>query len=166
MENCIRANLDTPIDIAGLQRFAGDIELGALAPLPPVADSRPERVAVIDNACPHAGGNLSGGEVFENVVTCPWHHWEIDLSTGQCVHKQLARIGRYDAEIRDGAVWMRWRVTYRHPDVPDVVLEGESTAHYDGDRIARLEDRMEEASVKQALEILGANADRLKPVGG
>jgi len=47
MENCIRGNLDTPIDIAGLQRFAGDIELGTLAPLPEVVEARGEKVAVL-----------------------------------------------------------------------------------------------------------------------
>ena len=47
MENCTRGNLDTPIDIAGLQRFAGDIELGTLAPLPVPADGREEKVAVL-----------------------------------------------------------------------------------------------------------------------
>jgi NADPH-dependent glutamate synthase beta subunit-like oxidoreductase len=47
MEHCTRAELDTPIDIAGLQRFAGDVELGTLAPLPEVADERSQRVAVL-----------------------------------------------------------------------------------------------------------------------
>jgi len=47
MENCTRANLDTPIDIAGLQRFAGDFELGSLAPLPEPAESRGKNVAVL-----------------------------------------------------------------------------------------------------------------------
>jgi glutamate synthase (NADPH) small chain len=47
MERCTRAELDTPIDIAGLQRFAGDSELGTLAPLPEIAKKRDERVAVI-----------------------------------------------------------------------------------------------------------------------
>ena len=47
MENCTRGNLDTPIDIAGLQRFAGDIELGTLAPLPVSAEGRTEKVAVL-----------------------------------------------------------------------------------------------------------------------
>ncbi len=47
MENCTRGNLDTPIDIAGLQRFAGDVELGTLAPLPPLPPDRDERVAVL-----------------------------------------------------------------------------------------------------------------------
>jgi glutamate synthase (NADPH/NADH) small chain len=47
MEHCVRGDLDTPIDIAGLQRFAGDIELGTLAPLPVVAERGGGRVAVI-----------------------------------------------------------------------------------------------------------------------
>jgi glutamate synthase (NADPH/NADH) small chain len=47
MEHCTRANLDSPIDIAGLQRFAGDIELGMLAPLPEVPCTTTGRVAVI-----------------------------------------------------------------------------------------------------------------------
>ncbi len=47
MEHCTRAELDSPIDIAGLQRFAGDVELGTLAPLPEMADERGERVAVL-----------------------------------------------------------------------------------------------------------------------
>ncbi len=47
MEHCTRANLDSPIDIAGLQRFAGDIELGTLAPLPEVPCTTAGRVAII-----------------------------------------------------------------------------------------------------------------------
>ncbi|MBD3348524.1 MAG: NAD(P)-binding protein [Candidatus Eisenbacteria bacterium] len=46
MERCTRAALDTPIDIAGLQRFAGDVELGETAPLPEIG-RREGRVAVI-----------------------------------------------------------------------------------------------------------------------
>ncbi len=47
MEHCTRAKLDSPIDIAGLQRFAGDVELGTLAGLPAEVEERSERVAVV-----------------------------------------------------------------------------------------------------------------------
>jgi NADPH-dependent glutamate synthase beta subunit-like oxidoreductase len=47
MENCTRANLDVPIDIAGLQRFAGDVELGTVAPLPEEAPRARGKVAVV-----------------------------------------------------------------------------------------------------------------------
>ncbi len=66
----------------------------------------PERVLVIDNACPHAGGNLSSGEVDGNVVTCKWHQWQFDLDTGVCIHSDRARVQRFPAEVRDGVVWV------------------------------------------------------------
>jgi NADPH-dependent glutamate synthase beta subunit-like oxidoreductase len=47
MENCVRGELDAPIDIAGLQRFAGDVEIGTLAPLPDIPPRRKQRIAVI-----------------------------------------------------------------------------------------------------------------------
>ena len=65
----------------------------------------PDRVVIIDNSCPHASGNLSGGEVSENTVTCRWHHWRFDLDTGLCTDSNRARVRRYPAEIRDGVVW-------------------------------------------------------------
>jgi NAD(P)H-dependent nitrite reductase small subunit len=36
----------------------------------------------IDDVCPHQGGPLSEGELGGTVVTCPWHGWEYDVSTG------------------------------------------------------------------------------------
>lgn len=66
----------------------------------------PDRVIVIDNACPHAGGNLSGGEVVDGVVACPWHDWQFDLATGVCIHSADARVRVYPSEIRDGSVWV------------------------------------------------------------
>lgn len=67
----------------------------------------PPRAIVIDNACPHASGNLSGGTVDGVIVACPWHDWRFDLNTGVCTHSDLARVHTYEAEIRDGAVWFR-----------------------------------------------------------
>jgi nitrite reductase/ring-hydroxylating ferredoxin subunit len=66
-----------------------------------------EKIIVTDNACPHAGGNLSGGEVVGNTVSCRWHHWTFDLETGDCTDSPRARayLRRYPAEIRSGVVW-------------------------------------------------------------
>jgi nitrite reductase/ring-hydroxylating ferredoxin subunit len=66
--------------------------------------SDPERVIVTDNACPHASGNLSGGSIENGVVTCPWHEWPFDLSTGVCTHSDKARLVRYPNEVRDGMI--------------------------------------------------------------
>jgi len=69
----------------------------------------PDRVVVIDNACPHASGNLSGGEVEGNLVRCPRHHWEFDLDRGVCTNSEHARLRRYPAEVRNGVVWVDLR---------------------------------------------------------
>jgi nitrite reductase (NADH) small subunit len=37
----------------------------------------------LDGVCPHAGGPLGQGTLNGNIVTCPWHGWQFDVSTGQ-----------------------------------------------------------------------------------
>jgi len=41
------------------------------------------KVYVMDNYCPHAGGNLAGGIVEEGCAVCPWHFWPFRLETGE-----------------------------------------------------------------------------------
>ena len=36
----------------------------------------------LDGVCPHAGGPLGQGTLSGNVVTCPWHGWQFDVTTG------------------------------------------------------------------------------------
>jgi len=79
--------------------------------------SDPDRVVAVDNACPHAGGNLSGGSVAETIVTCPWHKWQFDLDAGQCVHSPAARLRRYSVEIRDDEVWVDLPVCSIHTGI-------------------------------------------------
>ena len=38
----------------------------------------------IENTCCHRGGPLGEGELEGAVVTCPWHGWEFDVTTGRC----------------------------------------------------------------------------------
>lgn len=40
-------------------------------------------VHVMDNTCPHAGGNLAGGYVDEGCAVCPLHFWAFRLDNGQ-----------------------------------------------------------------------------------
>ena len=36
----------------------------------------------IDAVCPHRGAPLGEGELNGTTVTCPWHGWEYDVTTG------------------------------------------------------------------------------------
>ena len=53
---------------------------------------------------------------------------------------------------RDGSVWVRGRADYTSPLAPDLSFVLEETAHFDGDRIARLEDAYEPEVVERLLE--------------
>lgn len=37
----------------------------------------------IDNICPHQGGPLDEGDLDGTTVTCPWHGWEYNVTTGE-----------------------------------------------------------------------------------
>jgi nitrite reductase (NADH) small subunit len=54
---------------------------------------------VIDNTCLHRGGPLGEGEVEGNVVTCPWHGWEYNITTGQCVANPSVKVARYEVKV-------------------------------------------------------------------
>ena len=64
-------------------------------------------------------------------------------------------------EERDGAVWMHWRGRYTKPGLPDLVIEGEETASFEGDRICRLEDRFTPESAKAAFDYLAKHGEAL-----
>ena len=36
----------------------------------------------IDDVCQHQGGPLGEGELNGKIVTCPWHGWEYDVTSG------------------------------------------------------------------------------------
>jgi len=39
----------------------------------------------LDNNCPHNGGPLSKGSLHETTLTCPWHAWRWDVTSGRNV---------------------------------------------------------------------------------
>ncbi|QDT47659.1 Ferredoxin CarAc [Symmachiella dynata] len=44
----------------------------------------------LDGICPHAGGPLGEGTLQGNIVTCPWHGWQFDVTSGQhCLNDHL-----------------------------------------------------------------------------
>ncbi len=67
----------------------------------------PDRFVVIRNSCPHAGGNLSAGEIEGGVVTCPWHQWSFDLDSGRCTFNENVTVRRYECRIEGGWLYAR-----------------------------------------------------------
>ena len=59
---------------------------------------------VIDNTCLHRGGPLGEGELDGEVVTCPWHGWQYDVTTGRNIMDESEGVARYDVKVEGGAV--------------------------------------------------------------
>jgi nitrite reductase/ring-hydroxylating ferredoxin subunit len=53
----------------------------------------------IDNTCIHRGGPLGEGDLEGSVVTCPWHGWQYDVTTGACVANPAAKVERYEVKV-------------------------------------------------------------------
>jgi nitrite reductase (NADH) small subunit/3-phenylpropionate/trans-cinnamate dioxygenase ferredoxin subunit len=57
-------------------------------------------VYVIDNYCPHAGGNLAGGYVDEHgCAVCPWHYWAFRLDNGQLRDSPGVMVSTYKTRL-------------------------------------------------------------------
>lgn len=61
----------------------------------------------IDGLCPHQGGPLGTGTLCGVVLTCPWHGWQFDVTTGR--HRLSATVRQQPYEIRaeDGRLFVR-----------------------------------------------------------
>lgn len=53
----------------------------------------------IDNTCLHRGGPLGDGQVDEDVVTCPWHGWQYDVTTGECTTTPGQQVESYEVRV-------------------------------------------------------------------
>ena len=62
------------------------------------------QVHVIDNTCAHRGGPLGEGELDATVVTCPWHGWQFEVTTGICVNNPSARVQLYPVKVEGADV--------------------------------------------------------------
>ncbi|MCY4062011.1 MAG: Rieske (2Fe-2S) protein [Chloroflexi bacterium] len=79
------------------------------------------QIVAVLNICPHAYapvclGKISGttlpskpGEYIwgrENeILRCPWHGWEFDLHSGQCLTDRR-RLKRFPVTVRDGRIYV------------------------------------------------------------
>jgi nitrite reductase (NADH) small subunit len=60
----------------------------------------------INNTCLHRGGPLGQGSLQGNVVTCPWHGWTFDVTSGRITHNQAGGVACYPVELRGEDVYV------------------------------------------------------------
>ncbi len=60
----------------------------------------------LDGLCPHAGGPLGEGCLTGTRVTCPWHGWQFDVTTGQhCLAPNIVHT-TFPVIVEDGSVFV------------------------------------------------------------
>ena len=65
------------------------------------------RVSCFDNACAHLGMPLDQGEVQDGVLTCPHHHFEYSLESGECLTVREVQLQTHAARVRGDDVEVR-----------------------------------------------------------
>jgi nitrite reductase/ring-hydroxylating ferredoxin subunit len=58
----------------------------------------------LSNTCLHRGGPLGQGFVEGSTVTCPWHNWTWDVTTGANVVNGDLKVACYATRVEDGQV--------------------------------------------------------------
>jgi len=53
----------------------------------------------IANTCKHRGGPLGEGSLSAKTVTCPWHGWEYDVTSGACTMDPSITVQRFDVKV-------------------------------------------------------------------
>ena len=85
------------------------------------------KVLAYENTCPHAGGPVCQGKIFNRVeelltpemkslgprfssrrnIVCPWHGYEFDLETGCHPGDSAVRLKPVKIEVRDGQIFIK-----------------------------------------------------------
>jgi len=97
--------------------MANFVKVAAVADVPPgtgkCIEANGKQIAVfnvggafhaIDNTCLHRGGPLGEGELEGTIVTCPWHGWQYDVTSGVNTMDESQRVDRYETKVEGDAV--------------------------------------------------------------
>lgn len=58
----------------------------------------------IENTCLHRGGPVGEGDLEGVVVTCPWHGFQYDVTTGRNVFDPEVGLETFPVRVSDGEV--------------------------------------------------------------
>ena len=52
-----------------------------------------------DDTCSHNGGPLGEGTLEGTTITCPWHYWQYEVTTGKMKANASTRIDTYAVRV-------------------------------------------------------------------
>lgn len=66
-----------------------------------------DNVACFHNACSHLGVPIDSGELQQGRLTCPYHHFQYALETGECLTSPETPLQSYPVQVRGGQVFVQ-----------------------------------------------------------
>ena len=60
----------------------------------------------LDGICPHQGGPLGKGALSGCIVTCPWHGFQFDVTSGQHLTSRSLVHPTFAVKVEGGGVWV------------------------------------------------------------
>jgi nitrite reductase (NADH) small subunit len=63
-------------------------------------------ICAMDNVCPHRGGPLAEGMIENGKVVCPWHAWEFDPHSGECVTVTGTKVDVFRIQVQGDDVFI------------------------------------------------------------
>ena len=58
----------------------------------------------IEDACRHMKAPLSTGRLVGTTLTCSWHGWKYDITTGECHDKSWGCVRTFPVKVVDGVI--------------------------------------------------------------
>lgn len=68
---------------------------------------RDGRLFAYRNACPHQGMPLHDGQLAGDTITCPWHGYCFDVTSGECENAPQVQLEPFPLRVENGEVWVR-----------------------------------------------------------
>ena len=67
-----------------------------------------DKLYAVSDSCTHRGGALSKGELDGNIVICPWHGGQFEITTGRVVSPPpMKRLSVFDVNINGAEVLLK-----------------------------------------------------------
>jgi nitrite reductase (NADH) small subunit len=66
-----------------------------------------DEVFALRDRCPHRGGPLSQGIVYDRRVACPLHNWVISLESGEATGADHGCTRAFEVKVDGGKVYLR-----------------------------------------------------------
>ena len=58
------------------------------------------------NACPHAAGSLGEGDLEGHTITCPFHAFQYDVRSGECLGGQVEAVATVRVKVDGDLVFL------------------------------------------------------------